>query len=146
MSCWALFSTQKLRKMFHTWNASLSPCIRSRSRSLLSILLTFLSLAERHGFFRLPGVDFLTPCKLPAPVPLLLRLRLFCPEMSPLAETPPSWKPVYRPSDVRKYVLLLMVCSSLTELESENSLLPQVSTIVPARSIHFVIICSGSHN
>ncbi len=46
-----------------TWNASLSPCILSRSLSLLSILRAFLSLADRHGFLRRPPPP---PCSAPS--------------------------------------------------------------------------------
>ena len=50
-----------------TWKASFSPCIRSLSRSLLSILLTFLSRDESVGFLRRPGV----PPPPPPPPPEL---------------------------------------------------------------------------
>ena len=53
-----------------TWKASFSPCIRSLSRSLLSILLTFLSRDESVGFLRRPGVPP-PPLSLPPMLPEL---------------------------------------------------------------------------
>ena len=47
-----------MTKITSTWKAILSPCIRKRSRSLLSIRRTFLSLDDKHGFFLRPGVFF----------------------------------------------------------------------------------------
>ena len=47
-----------MKTVLSTWKAMLSPCIRKRSRSLLSIRRTFLSLDDKHGFFLRPGVFF----------------------------------------------------------------------------------------
>ena len=125
-----------MTKITSTWKAILSPCIRKRSRSLLSIRRTFLSLDDKHGFFLRPGVFFrsgLTFCWAE------LLLRLF-----------PSTIQEYKEQmkyDIRR-LSKTMKSNQLPIISLLNSILPfisesLVSTIVTEESLLDVLLFIG---